>query len=53
MVEAQDLFDKIVNEYRVKPTSFMYSNLIRGYASTGNMDKCFKLYNQVSTEASY
>ena len=48
MAEAEDYMDKIVKEYRFKPTAFMFGNLVKGYAKHGDMDRCFALYNQVS-----
>ncbi|XP_076282043.1 pentatricopeptide repeat-containing protein 1, mitochondrial [Lasioglossum baleicum] len=37
----------LVKQNRDKPTLYMYSLLIYGFAQQGHMEKCFKLYNQL------
>ena len=53
MAEAKEYFERIVKEYRVKPTSFMYSNLIKGYAKKSDLKRCLSLYSDVSVPFSY
>ncbi|XP_067933578.1 pentatricopeptide repeat-containing protein 1, mitochondrial-like [Watersipora subatra] len=47
MAEAKEYFERIVKEYRVKPTSFMYSNLIKGYAKKSDLKRCLSLYSDM------
>lgn len=47
MEEAAEYFERMMSEDRMKPTNFMFSNLVKGYAARKDLKSCFQLFNRV------
>ena len=47
--EAHEVFEKM-KLARVQPNVFVFNNLIAGYSKQGDVQTCFKLFNEVRQE---